>query len=82
MIKKTVKLSAAAICAAALVGCATSGDIANLQSQIDELKTQGAAAEQAAASAAAAEASAAAAAAAAEETNAKLDRMFKKSMSK
>jgi len=83
MIKKAAKLSVLALCGGLVVGCAgtatNAGDIANLQSQIDDVKVQVTAAE---ASASAAATSAAAAEAAANETSSKLDRMFKKSMSK
>ncbi|RLA21409.1 MAG: hypothetical protein DRQ56_00680 [Gammaproteobacteria bacterium] len=86
MIKKAAKLSILALCGGLAVGCASTGDISGLQSQIDALKaeTSGATstAEQAAVSAANAERTAASAEATANETSAKLDRMFKKSMSK
>jgi outer membrane murein-binding lipoprotein Lpp len=86
MIKKAAKLSVLALCGGLVVGCASTGDIATLQTQVDDIKVQVAAAEASAASAAeassAAAKSAAAAEAAANETSSKLDRMFKKSMSK
>jgi len=68
------------------VGCASTSDIENLQSQIDGLKTSVAQASADAASAssqaAAAEAAANRAAQYAQDTNSKLDSMFKKSMMK
>jgi outer membrane murein-binding lipoprotein Lpp len=86
MVKKTAKLAILALCGGLVVGCASNGDIANLQAQLDDVKAQAtaasSAADQAAASASAAERAAEAAEAAANETSAKLDRMFKKSMSK
>lgn len=91
--RKLVKLSMIALAASLVVGCATNGDIENLQGQIDGLKTDVArassdassalaAANDAAARAAAAEAAANRAADAAAETNSKLDRMFHKTMMK
>lgn len=84
--KKLVKLSMIALAASVMVGCATNSDIENLQTQIDGLKTSVA---QASSDAASAQASAADAKAAAEraaqyaqDTNSKLDNMFKKSMMK
>ena len=90
---KAVKLSALVAVAALATGCATNGDIENLQGQIDSLKPQVAAASADAASAKAAAAEAAAKAAAAEaaanraaqyaqDTNSKLDRMFARSQHK
>ncbi|MGR9052359.1 MAG: Lpp/OprI family alanine-zipper lipoprotein [Gammaproteobacteria bacterium] len=90
---KLVKLSVVALTAGLAVGCASTSDIENLQSQIDglngrvdkvaadasEAKT---AAADAAARAAAAEAAANRAASYAQEANTKLDRMFQKSMMK
>ena len=91
--KKVVKLSMVALVAGLVVGCASTSDIDNLQSQIDGLKTSGAqassdaasaqsAANDAASRAAAAEAAANRAAQYAQDTNSKLDSMFKKSMMK
>jgi murein lipoprotein len=84
--KKLVKLSMIALAASLMVGCATNSDIENLQTQIDGLKTSVAQASSDAASAqtAAADAKAAAERAAqyAQDTNSKLDNMFKKSMMK
>jgi murein lipoprotein len=84
--KKLVKASMIALAASLVVGCATNSDIENLQSQIDGLKTSVAQASSDAASAqtAAADAKAAAERAAqyAQDTNSKLDSMFKKSMMK
>lgn len=84
--KKLVKLSMIALAASVMVGCATNSDIENLQTQIDGLKTSVAQASSDAASAqtAAADAKAAAERAAqyAQDTNSKLDNMFKKSMMK
>ena len=75
-----------AMVASLVVGCATNSDIENLQSQIDGLKTSVAQASSDAASAqsAAQEAKDAANRAAqyAQDTNSKLDSMFKKSMMK
>ncbi len=68
------------------VGCASTSDIENLQSQVDGLKTSvaqaSADAASAASQAAAAEAAANRAAQYAQDTNSKLDSMFKKSMMK
>jgi outer membrane murein-binding lipoprotein Lpp len=84
--KKLVKASMIALAASLVVGCATNDDIENLQSQIDGLKTSVAQASSDAASAqaAAADAKAAAERAAqyAQDTNSKLDNMFKRSMMK
>lgn len=91
--KKIVKISMIALAASLAVGCATNGDIENLQGQIDGLKTQVAqassdaaaaqsAANDASAKAAAAEAAANRAAQYAQDTNSKLDNMFKRSMMK
>jgi outer membrane murein-binding lipoprotein Lpp len=91
--KKLVKLSAVVLTAGLFVGCATNDDIESLQSQIDLLNDQTEraltqsgeaknAATDAAESAAAAEIAAIEAARLAEDTNSKLDRMFKQSMSK
>ncbi len=84
--KKLVKMSMIALAASLMVGCATNSDIENLQTQIDGLKTSVAQASSDAASAqaAAADAKAAAERAAqyAQDTNSKLDNMFKKSMMK
>jgi murein lipoprotein len=84
--KRLVKVSMVALAASLMVGCATNSDIENLQTQIDGLKTSVAQAssDAASASAAAADAKAAAERAAqyAQDTNSKLDNMFKKSMMK
>ncbi|GAB6139525.1 hypothetical protein JCM14076_02540 [Methylosoma difficile] len=91
--KKVMKLTMIAAVAAMAVGCASTSDIDNLQSQIDGLKTSVAqassdaasaqsAAADAASKAASAEAAANRAAQYAQDTNAKLDSMFKKSMMK
>ncbi len=84
--KKLVKISLIALAASSMVGCATNSDIENLQTQIDGLKTSVAQAssDAAAAQTAAADAKAAAERAAqyAQDTNSKLDNMFKKSMMK
>ncbi|WP_305910080.1 Lpp/OprI family alanine-zipper lipoprotein [Methylomarinum sp. Ch1-1] len=90
---KAIKLAAVVAVAGLMTGCASTSDIDNLQSQIDTLKSQissassdaasaQAAAAEAAAKAAAAEAAANRAAQYAQDTNSKLDRMFKKSMMK
>ena len=84
--KRLVKMSMIALAASLMVGCATNSDIENLQTQIDGLKTSVAQAssDAAAANAAASDAKAAAERAAqyAQDTNSKLDNMFKKSMMK
>jgi murein lipoprotein len=84
--KRLVKVSMVALAASLMVGCATNEDIENLQTQIDGLKTSVAQAssDAAAANAAASDAKAAAERAAqyAQDTNSKLDNMFKKSMMK
>ena len=84
--KKVMKLSMIAMVASLVVGCATNSDIENLQSQIDGLKTSVAQASSDAQSAqtAAQEAKDAANRAAqyAQDTNSKLDSLFKKSMMK
>jgi murein lipoprotein len=84
--KRLIKVSMIALAASLVVGCATNDDIANLQTQIDGLKTSVAQASSDAASAqsAAADAKAAAERAAqySQETNSKLDSMFKHSMMK
>lgn len=88
-----IKISALILAAGLATGCASTSDIQNLQSQIDGLTNQisSAASDAATAKAAATEASAKAAAAEAaanraaqysQDTNSKLDRMFKKSMMK
>jgi murein lipoprotein len=90
---KAVKLSALAAVAALATGCASTSDIDNLQAQIDALKPQvtAAASDAASAKAAASEASSRAASAEAaanraaqyaQETNAKLDRLFAKTVRK
>jgi murein lipoprotein len=90
---KATKLAVILVAAGLAVGCASKSDINNLQTQIDGLKAETSSikstAEEALSSAQAAESKAASAesaarraAAAAEETNSKLDRMFKKSMMK
>jgi outer membrane murein-binding lipoprotein Lpp len=91
--KKIVKLTMIAMVASLAVGCATNDDIANLQSQIDGLKSSVAqassdaasaksAADSASAQAASAEAAANRAAQIAQETNEKLDKLFKHKMKK
>lgn len=90
---KTMKLAAIIVAAGLMTGCATTSDIEDLQGQINSLKTQiysassdaakaQSSAAEAAAKAAAAEAAANRAAQYAQDTNSKLDRMFKKSMMK
>jgi outer membrane murein-binding lipoprotein Lpp len=90
---KAIKLSVVLLAASMAVGCASKGDISNLQSQVDGLKAEVSsvkssadealsAAQSAESKAASAESAARRAAAAAEEVNNKLDRMFKKSMLK
>ncbi|MDD2767535.1 MAG: Lpp/OprI family alanine-zipper lipoprotein [Methylococcus sp.] len=90
---KATKFAVVLVSAGLTVGCASKSDITNLQTQIDGLKAEQAsikstadealsAAQAAESKAGAAEAAARRAAAAAEETNSKLDRMFKKSMMK
>lgn len=84
--KKVIKLSMIAMVASLVVGCATNDDIANLQTQIDGLKTSVAQAssdaQSAQAAAASAESAARAAQSAAEDTNRKLDNMFAHTMKK
>ncbi len=91
--KKFVKLAVIALFATVIVGCASTDDIKHLQSQVDGLKTSVAqasadansaqsAAADAASRAAAAESAANRAAQYAQDTNSKLDSMFKKSMMK
>ena len=91
--KNIVKISAVVLAAGLATGCASTSDIDKLQEQIDGLKSQvstassdAAQAKQSAADAAskaaAAEAAANRAAQYAQDTNSKLDRMFKKSMMK
>ena len=91
--KNIVKVSAVVLAAGLATGCASTSDIDKLQEQINGLKTQvntassdAAQAKQSAADAAskaaAAEAAANRAAQYAQDTNSKLDRMFKKSMMK
>ncbi|MDO9163206.1 MAG: Lpp/OprI family alanine-zipper lipoprotein [Methylococcaceae bacterium] len=91
--KKVIKLSMVALVASLVVGCASTSDIENLQSQIDGLKTSVAqasadaqnaqsAAADASAKAAAAESAANRAAQYAQDTNSKLDNLFKKSQLK
>ncbi len=90
---KVLKLAVVSLVASMAVGCASTSDITNLQTQIDDLKSSvskassdaasaQSAASDAASRAAAAESAANRAASLAEETNSKLDRMFKKSMMK
>jgi len=90
---KATKLSVVLLSTGLLVGCASKSDITGLQTQIDGLKAEQAsikstseealsAAQAAEAKASSAESAARRAAAASEEVNAKLDRMFKKSMMK
>jgi murein lipoprotein len=91
--KKVIKLSMIALAFSLVVGCATTSDVENLQSQVDGLNTS---VKQASADAASAQTTAADAAAKAEaaeteanraaelsqEANSKLDRKFKRSMMK
>jgi len=90
---KTLKILSVILVAGLATGCASTSDIENLQSQIDGLTSQistassdaakaQSAAEQAASRASAAEESASRAAEYSQDTNSKLDRMFKKSMMK
>jgi murein lipoprotein len=90
---KIIKISAVVMAAALATGCASKSDITSLQTQIDALKAQvttassdaakaQSSAADAAAKAASAEAAANRAAQYAQDTNSKLDRMFKKSMMK
>ena len=85
-ILKTMATGAVVLALAGVTGCATNSDIDSLQAELDRTN---ATANQAAADAASAKNDAAAARAAAEaardtaqDTNEKLDRMFKKSMYK
>jgi len=90
---KALKISAIVLTASLATGCASTSDITSLQSQIDALSSSIstassdsakalAAATAAEARASAAEAAANRAAQYAQDTNSKLDRMFKKSMMK
>lgn len=90
---KLLKLSVVALTAFLAVGCASTSDIDNLQSQINTMKTDVAgakdaansantAATDAAARAASAESAAKRAADTADQVNTKLDRLFKHSMQK
>jgi len=90
---KIEKISAVDLAAGLATGCASTSDIDTLQEQINGLKTQISTASSdaaqakksagdAASKAAAAEAAANRAAQYAQDTNSKLDRMFKKSMMK
>jgi murein lipoprotein len=91
--KKIVKIAAVALVAGLATGCASTSDLEKLQSQVNGLQGQvntaaadAAQAKQSAADAAskaaAAEVAANRAAQYAQDTNSKLDRMFKKSMMK
>lgn len=91
--KKAIKLSMIALTLSLVVGCATTKDVENLQSQVNGLDTSVKQASADAASAQttatdasekakAAEASANQAAEASQEANNKLDRKFKRSMMK
>ncbi len=86
MIKKASKIAIAVMSASLMVGCASKSDFNALKGRVDDLensvKATSAKADQALAAAQSADANAKAARAAAEETNSKLDRMFKKSMLK
>jgi murein lipoprotein len=90
---KAIKLSAVVAIVALATGCASTSDLESLDARVGTLesKVQGAASDAAAAKAAAADASAKAAAAEAaanraaqyaQDTNSKLDRLFKKSQHK
>lgn len=85
-VMKRVAMGSLAVSLVGLAGCATNGDIERLEAEMARVNST---AEQAAADAASAKSDAAAARSAAEsaaqsaqETNEKLDRMFKKSMYK
>jgi murein lipoprotein len=84
--KSFIKVLMIALAASLMVGCATNSDIENLQTQIDGLKTSVAQAssDAASASAAASDAKAAAERAAqyAQDTNSKLDKIFRDKMKK
>ncbi|MCK5829006.1 MAG: hypothetical protein KAH20_01755 [Methylococcales bacterium] len=90
---KLLKILSVVLVAGLATGCASNSDIKDLQSQIDGLSSKistvssdaakaQSAAELAASKASAAEASASRAAQYSQDTNNKLDRMFKKSMMK
>ena len=83
---KLLNLSVIALTAFLAVGCASTSDIDNLQTQINTMKSDVASAKDSASNAAtraeAAEAAAKRAADTADEVNTKLDRMFKHSMQK
>ncbi|MDD5411318.1 MAG: Lpp/OprI family alanine-zipper lipoprotein [Methylobacter sp.] len=84
--KKVIKLAMAALAVSLVVGCATTSDVENLQSQVNGLDTSVKQASADAASAKtqaeAAEASANRAAELSQDTNEKLDKRFKRSMMK
>ena len=84
--KKVIKLSMIALAASLVVGCATTSDVENLQTQVDGLDTSvkqaSADANSAKTQAEAAEASANRAAELSQEANNKLDKRFNRSMMK
>ena len=86
MIKKTSKIAVALLSAGLMVGCASSSDFKALKSRVDDLEGKISAvkstSDQALSASQSAESAARRAAAAADEVNAKLDRMFQKSMRK
>lgn len=83
---RAIFLTTAAAAALTLTGCASTGDLAQLQGQVQQLKQQvGQAqqtADQALQKATAAQSTAVTAEQTATDTNQRLDRMFKKSMRK
>lgn len=86
MIKKSSKIAVALLSAGLMVGCASTSDFNALKGRVDDLEGQvrgvKSTADQALAASLSAESAARRAAASADEVNAKLDRMFQKTMRK
>lgn len=86
MIKKSSKIAIALLSAGLMVGCASKSDFNALKGRVDDLENQvkgvKSTADQALAASQSAESAARRAAASADEVNAKLDRMFQKTMRK
>ena len=77
--KKVINLSMITLAVSLVAGCATTSDVENLQSQVNDLDTT---AKQASADAASAQTSADRASQLSQEANSKLDKKFRKSMRK
>jgi len=77
--KKVINLSMITLAVSLVAGCATTSDVENLQSQVNDLD---ATAKQASADAASAQTSADRASQLSQEANSKLDKKFRKSMRK